>query len=403
MAFGVGNMSDRLRITEEVVKCASSPHKTLFLRDDRQIGFAVRVTPKGAKSFIAEGRVNGRMRRFTIGSAGRFTVNEARGRAKALLAGMHDGIDQQFKKRAARERSDTLRAMLEAYLAAKGVKEATASKYRAQMQRNLTDWLDKQIAEISPQMVLLRYETISKRSVAEANGVMRALRAVCRRAMKVLPERSDGSPMMKRIPTESLTGGWKSLPRKTTLLQPDELPAWWSAVGKLKSEPSHRALLSLLVTGLRVSELLSLRWCDVDETKCRLTIGDSKTGAFEKIIGPELADWLSQWRGHGPDARVFAVDDLRAALEQVERHGGKRITPHDLRRTFLTFGERIGAPIVVLKRLANHSTKGDVTLGYVLPSEADLRNWAKLIEAAILSAARCRESVVEWPGRRLKG
>jgi integrase len=394
MAFGVGEMSERLRITEEVVKRSCSPHKTLFLRDDRQIGFGLRVTPKGAKSFIAEGRVNGRMRRFTIGSAGRFTVNEARGRAKALLAGMHDGIDPQFKKRAARERSDTLRAMLEAYLAARGVKDATASKYRAQMQRNLRDWLDKPIAEIPPQMVLLRYETISKRSVAEANGAMRALRAVCRRAMKVLPERSDGSPMMKRIPTESLTGGWKSLPRKTTLLQPDELPAWWKAVGKLKSEPSRRALRALLVTGLRVNELLGLRWDDVDEASCRLSIVDSKTGAFNKIIGIELAGWLSQWRGRDLNARIFWVNDLRAALRQVERQGGKLITPHDLRRTFLTFGERIGAPMVVLKRLANHSIRGDVTLGYVLPSEADLRNWAKLIEAAILSAAEGRSGVV---------
>jgi hypothetical protein len=241
-----------------VVKRASCRQKTLFVRDDRQIGFGLRVTPKGAKSFIAEGRVNGRMRRFTIGSAGRFTVNEARGRAQALLAGMHDGIDPQFKKRAARERSDTLRAMLEAYLAARGVKETTAGKYRAQMQRNLSEWLDKPIAEISPQMVLLRYEAISKRSVAEANGVMRALRAVCRRAMKVLPERSDGSPMMKHVPTESLTGTWKSLPRKTTLLQPDELPAWWKAVSKLKSEPSQRALLSLLITGLK-RDLLEFR------------------------------------------------------------------------------------------------------------------------------------------------
>jgi hypothetical protein len=257
--LGVGDLSERQRITEEVVKRSSSANRTLFLRDDRQVGFGLRVTPKGAKSFIAEGRVKWRMRRFTIGSAERFTVNEARGRAKALLAGMHDGVDPQSRRRAARQRGDTLHAMLDAYLAARGVKETTAAKYRSQMQRNLSDWLDKPIAEISPQMVLLRYEAVAKRSVAEANGVMRALRAVCRRAMKVLPERADGSPMMKRVPTESLVGGWKTLPRKTSLLQPDELPAWWAALGGVRSEPSRRALRSLLVTGLRVSELLGLR------------------------------------------------------------------------------------------------------------------------------------------------
>lgn len=393
-------MSQRQRITEKAVKKALPARKTIFLRDDRQVGLGLRVTPNGAKSFIVEGRVNGRMCRFTIGSAKRFTVNEARGSAKTLLADMQKGIDPQVKKRAGRQRSDTLQAMLEAYIAARGVKESTADKYRGQMRRKLSDWLDKPVAEITPQMVLLRYEAIAKRSIAEANGVMRALRAVCRRAIKVLPDRADGSPMMKRVPTESLAGGWKTLARKTTLLEPDELPAWWAAVSGLKSEASRRALQSLLITGLRVNELLRLRWSDVDEAKHRLTVRDSKSGAFEKIIGPELAKWLAQWRSEDSGARVFAVDDLRTALTRVVVLGGKRITPHDLRRTFLTFGERVGAPMVVLKRLANHSTKGDVTTGYVLPSETDLRRWASLIEGAILTAARGGAAVVDLFGRR---
>ena len=119
---------------------------------------------------------------------------------------MHQGVDPQVKKRAVRQRSDTLQAMLDAYLGARGVKETTADKYRAQTRRHLSDWLDKPIAEITPQMVRLRYEQLLKTSVSEANGVMRVLRAVCRRAIKVLPDRADGTPMMKRIPTESSGG-----------------------------------------------------------------------------------------------------------------------------------------------------------------------------------------------------
>ena len=84
-------MSKRERITEEAVKRALPARETIFLRDDRQVGFGLRVTPNGARSFIVEGRVNGCMRRFTIGSAERFTVNEARGEAKALLAGHAPG------------------------------------------------------------------------------------------------------------------------------------------------------------------------------------------------------------------------------------------------------------------------------------------------------------------------
>jgi integrase len=273
-------------ISEESVKRASPGPQTLFLRDERQVGFGLRVTPNGAKSFIAEARVNGRMRRFTIGSAKRLTVNEARGRAKSLLAGMEQGVDPQAKRRAARQKSDTLNAMLEQYIAARGVKHTTAAKYRAQMRRHLSDWLEKPIGDITPSMVLLRYETVAKRSIAEANGVMRALRAVSRRAIKVLPPHADGSPMMKVVPTESLVGSWKTLSRRTTLLEPDELPVWWAAVGHLERDSSRLALQALLLTGLRVNELLGLDWDEVDEARRRLSIGDSKTGSFEKITGP---------------------------------------------------------------------------------------------------------------------
>lgn len=380
-------MSGRKRITEDAVKRALPARTTSFLRDDRQVGFGLRVTPNGAKSFIVEGRVNGRMRRFTVGSAERFTVNEARGKAKKLLADMHDGLDPQLTKKSVRQRSDTLKAMVEAYISAKDLKAATAKQYRALVGRNLADWLEKPVIDITPQMVLLRYEAICRRSISEANGTMRVLRAVCRRAKKALPERADGSALMKVVPTETLSGGWRSLGRKTTLLQPEELPAWWAAVGFLKSDASRRALHSLLLTGLRVSELLGLNWSDFDHANRRLIIRDSKTGAFAKVIGPELASWLGRWRSDDQLTPVFGVYDLRTALARVSLLGGKRITPHDLRRTYLTFGERAGAPMVVLKRLANHSTRGDVTSGYVLPSDTDLRYWAARIEREILSAA----------------
>ena len=82
-------------------------------------------------------------------------------------------------------------------------------------------------------------------------------------------------------------------------------------------------------------------------------------------------------RRQGEGRGCFGVNDLRAALEQVEKAGGKAITPHDLRRTFASFAERAGAPFTTLKVLMNHSTRGDITMGYVRPSEADLLHWAE--------------------------
>ena len=373
----------RQTITEALVRKAEPG----FLRDDKLVGFALRTTEAGAKAYIVEGRVGGRTRRFTIAPAERMTVAEARDAARRLLAGMSEGKDPQVARRAGRERSATLEAQLDEYLQAKQVKPSTAAKYRAVMRRCAGDWLSTPLAEITPAMARLRYEELTRRSPAEANNCMRVLRAVSRRAVVVLPDKADGSPSMKCVATDSLRGSWKTLPRRASVLEPSELPAWWKAVDDLRSADSSRALQCLLLTGLRLNEVLQLDWRDIDEKRRRLTIADSKTGAFVKIIGPKLAGLLAKWREEHGRGAICPLKDLRAALDSVEKRGGKLIMPHDLRRTFASFAERAGVPYITLKVLLNHATAADVTAGYVRPGETDLLHWSAVVETAIFSAA----------------
>jgi integrase len=379
----------RTTITEALVRGA----KPGFIRDDRVVGFALRTTTSGFKSFVVEARVSGRVRRFTVSPADRSTVAEARAQARQVLAGMVRGRDPAVARRAKRERSRTLSAMLDDYIAARQVKPSTASRYRGALRRNCGDWLAKPISEITPAQVRVRYEEIAKRSISEANNFARTLRAVCRRAAVVLPDRADGSAAMKTIPTDALQGAWRTLDRRTNVLEPQDIGPWLRGVEGLRSDRSKRALLTLLLTGLRAQEALQLDWRDVDEDRCRMIIADSKTGGFTKIIGPRLAAMLATWRDGRGKGTLFGVNDLRAALEQVEKVGGKAIIPHDLRRTFASFAERAGAPITTLKVLMNHSTRGDITMGYVRPSEADLVRWAERIESGILRSAESGELV----------
>jgi integrase len=335
----------RATITEALVRGARAG----FIRDDRLQGFALRTTPSGFKSFVVEARVSGRVRRFTLSPADRSTVAEARAQARQVLAGMSRGRDPQTAKRAKRERTRTLAAMLDEYIAARQVKPSTATRYRGALRRSAGDWLAMPIAEIPPAQVRLRYEEISKRSISEANNFARTLRAVSRRAAVVLPDRADGQPAMKIIPTASLQGAWRTLDRRTNVLEPNEIGTWLKGVEGLQSDRSKRALLTLLLTGLRAQEVLKLDWRSVEEDRRRLSIGDSKTGAFTKLIGPRLAGMLAEWRDGRVKGALFGVNDLRSALEQVEKAGGKAITPHDLRRTFASFAERAGAPITTTK------------------------------------------------------
>jgi integrase len=381
----------RTTITEAAVKRVSRPG---FLRDDKLIGFALRTTPRGAKSFVVEARVAGRPKRFTIGPVQRFTVAEAREKARALLHGMANGQDPQIERRAARERSGTLRELLDEYIGVRSrrqdepLRASTAKKYRDVVRRCLADWLDRPLSEITGSMVAARYEDLLTRSTADANNAMRVLRAVSRRAIRVLPLKADGTRIIAEPATAALSGQWATIKRRTSVLEPSDLGPWLTAVKRLRSSQSSRALQTLLLTGLRVSEALQLEWDNIDTDGRRLYVRQSKTTGFIKPIGQDLARMLHDWRppgrAHGP---VFGIKDLRAALISVAAMGGKLITPHDLRRTFLSFGERCKLPTKTLKLLVNHATGDDVTAGYVQVAEEDLLRAAESIEAAILRAA----------------
>jgi hypothetical protein len=91
------------RLTDKTVLNAPAPTSgSAFIRDDKVIGFALCITKTGFKSFVVEGRVNGRNRRSVIGPAYLFTVPEARDKARQLLAGMKMGIDPRKERRAQR-------------------------------------------------------------------------------------------------------------------------------------------------------------------------------------------------------------------------------------------------------------------------------------------------------------
>ena len=51
------------------------------------------------------------------------------------------------------------------------------------------------------------------------------------------------------------------------MLEPHEVAPWFNGVERLQSDRSRRALLTLLLSGLRVQEALKLDWRDIDETK----------------------------------------------------------------------------------------------------------------------------------------
>ncbi len=81
-------------LTKQRVESIEPGARDVFAWDDRLAGFGVRVKPSGARSYLIQYRNSqGRSRRMTVGRHGVLTPDEARTRAKKLLAKVTDGND----------------------------------------------------------------------------------------------------------------------------------------------------------------------------------------------------------------------------------------------------------------------------------------------------------------------
>jgi integrase len=178
-------------------------------------------------------------------------------------------------------------------------------------------------------------------------------------------------------------------------LQPDQVAALLSAAGKIDADAREgdtgrrRPLLATLtLAGLRISEALDLRWRDVNLEARRLRVAAAKTdaGVREVDLTPALQELLADYRSRSPYAQpgdlVFPTGagrrdnpsnvrnrflDSAAKLANADLRAAGRepmpdVTPHSLRRTFISLLLAAGADVPYVMAQAGH-TDPKMTLG----------------------------------------
>jgi hypothetical protein len=124
-----------------------------FYRDTEIAGFGLRVGTT-SKTYIAEGKVNGKTVRMTIGKHGIFTAEQARSEARQILGTIAKGVNPADEKKERRARGVTLDQVFSDYLLArKSLKPRTIYDYERFMKTYLVDWRNKPITEISKDMI----------------------------------------------------------------------------------------------------------------------------------------------------------------------------------------------------------------------------------------------------------
>jgi integrase len=376
----------------------------VFLRDNELVGFQVRVTSGGAKTFCLEKRIKGRSIRRKIGAYPDMSVERARQIAHIWLGQIADGKNPFEEDDAQAREKLTLHYVLEEYLAArKGLRPRTAGDYRQLAARAFKDWLQKPLKDITKVMVQQRHMRLGSSSGPHyANSAMQLLRALYNYAAAAYDD-TENRPLLAVNPVAVLTNtrAWFPKKRRRTVLTRTQLPPWYRAVLGLRDtlkdpkDPEkgldpEAALISdylllLLYTGLRRREAARLRFEHVDFVDLTLQVPDTKNGepltlplsdAVQEILKRRLEVNLAGARS----AYVFPGGGKHGHLIEPKRHTQRVIAAsgvpfmlHDLRRTFVTVAESLDLSHYAIKRLVNHKLSSDVTAGYVVANIERLR------------------------------
>lgn len=226
------------------------------------------------------------------------------------------------------------------------------------------------------------------------------------RLLAVVLEQAVEYGYLDRNPARGRKRLLKETKPNRSYLQPNQVAALLSAAGKLDADAREgdtgrrRPLLATLtLAGLRISEALGLRWRDVNLGARSLRVAASKTeaGVREVDLTPALQELLTKYRSQSehtkPEDFVFPTREgkrdnpsnvrnrflgsatklANANLRVAGREPMPDVTPHSLRRTFISLLLAAGADVPYVMAQAGHNDP-KMTLGLyaqVIASKTD--------------------------------
>lgn len=373
----------KTNLTKALVDGLENPDSgQVFYYDAKLQGFGVWAT-KTAKTYFVEGRVSGKTVRVKIGRHGAYYPDKARDEARELLVRMSKGENPNATKKSSR----TLKQAIDAYLVerstgqGKKIKQKTIDGYQWLLDTPLAAWQTKAVADIDQTIVKKIHKKITDDSGPVcANNSLRLMRATFN-YFDISPNPVDVLSK-KRL--------WNPEKRRSRFIESESVSEWIKNAEDLGSI-MRGAVLMMLFTGLRKMEVLTLEKSQIRNGAIYL---DKTKNDDEHMVpmGPYLTERimpLMKFEGKylfpSRESKSGHIEDPRKAIAAL----GKKVSPHDLRRTFVTHLNALEpAPSgYTIKRLMNHRQNVDVTAGYIQIEEKKLREVITQLESAMVQSA----------------
>lgn len=326
--------------------------------DDRLPGFYVVVYASGAKVFFARYRHGTARRLIRIGRLNPLTADQAREKAKAVLAHAELGDDPVAAQRRAKK-MPTFETWRKTYMGRVEKRKKSPREDRRFLRRAAERWAHVPLDQVTRADVAVLHQSLGKAHPTAANRLLASVRAAFSEAVR------DG--LVKVNPAAGIKHHLEAPPRARVLTD-DEMVAVAGAIATDEDEYARAGLRLLVETGARLSEALRAKWEDVDLEDGTWRVPSPKSGHPQIIPLPrstvallrrlprvEKCPYIVVGR-HGDRPRT----DLRDAWARVKTTAAKTapnvadVHVHDLRRSFgLSIARSHG--LHVASRLLRHA------------------------------------------------
>jgi len=164
--------------------------------------------------------------------------------------------------------------------------------------------------------------------------------------------------------------------RRSFRLAPEDYRSLGQALETAEGKGEHWQAISgirlLALTGCRRSEILNLKWSEVDFKGACLRLGDTKTGASLRPLPEPAHEILAHLKRDG-DYVFPAVSRADRSYASVFPKAWRRIvgadySPHGLRHAYASAAHELGLGELTIKALLGHARIG-VTSGYIVTGD----------------------------------
>ena len=341
------------RLTQRQIDALKPRKKTFDVRDTKLKGFGVRIRCSGIKRYFVQSQHEGARIWRIIGNAAEMTLEEARCRARLVLASLHNG-----EEIIAVTKEETRFEVV-----AEKLYEACERHWKVSTRRVNRSYLNNQIL---PWFRDIQVAGITERDVKQWHASLHAAPFAADRAAPVLSVlmhraelhgyRPEGSNPCVGIRRYRRRG-------RERFLSPEEMQKLGAVLSR--HEPDHpleaATIRLLLLTGCRRNEIFSLKWSDYREG--HLYLRDSKTGPRTVWLSSPARGILDELPRRG--AWIFPARRRRGFLNpetiryywyKVRGEAGLGdLRLHDLRHSYASVALLNGATVPTIARLLGHN------------------------------------------------